>query len=151
MGAVTYPDPTVVTFVQEGFVPVHLLVKERADALAPFTPFWTPALYVLDGDGHQHRRAFGWHSPRDLIAELALAATEEAIFREDWPEAGQRVTAAVERCRGDAEREPEARYLKGIVAYKSTGDVERLKAAWSDLLDAFPASSWARKASIIKG
>lgn len=151
MGAVTYPDPAVVSFVQEAFVPVHLLVKERAEALEPFTPFWTPALYVLDGDGHQHRRAFGWHAPKDLIAELSLGGAAEAIFRQDWPEAGRRVGAALDRCRGDAEREPEARYLQGIVGYKSTGDVSELKAAWSELLDAFPASSWARKASIIKG
>lgn len=148
MDTVTYPDPTVVSFLSERFVPVHMHVAEQEQALAPYALPWTPGLVVLDADLRQHRRMIGYHTPRDLVAELSLAWLTEAVTRGAFEEARERARAAAERCKGDPEREAEARYYDVAAEYKLTGD--GLKRGWSALVDAFPGTTWARKVEFIR-
>lgn len=149
MGAVTYPHPDVVSFIDERFVPVKLHIAEQADAIEPYAVPWTPGLLVLDAGGRQHRRMVGYHLPEDLVAELALAWTVAAIEADDFAEAQARAKVAAERSKHDRERAAEARYWEAVVTYKLTGD--GLIDGWRGLVDAFPGTTWARKVeSIVK-
>lgn len=148
MGAVTYPHPTVISYLEERFVPVKLHVAERAQALQPFAVPWTPGLLVLDADLRQHRRSVGYHPPEDLMAELSLGRLTEALDRGEFDEARRRAREALDRCRGDPEREAEARYYGAAAEYKATGD--GLKKGWLELLEKCPGTTWARKVEFIK-
>lgn len=151
MGAVTYPDPLVIEFLSERFVPVRLHQVDEADAIKHFGVGWTPGLLVLDADGREHRRMFGFHPPADFVAELALGWLQEAIDRGHGREARERAQVALERTRGDPEREAEARYFAAVAEYKATRDGTKLKSGWLELLDACPGTTWARKVEFIRG
>lgn len=148
MDTVTYPDKSVISFLEERFVPVKLHVAEQEAALEPYAVPWTPGLIVLDHDLRQHRRMVGFHPPRDLVAELALGRLTEALARGEFEVARHRAREALERCKGDPEREAEARYYGAAAEYKATGD--GLKKGWVELLDACPGTTWARKVEFIK-
>jgi hypothetical protein len=150
MGAVTYPDPAVKKFLDAKFVAVQVHTEDQADVADELAAGWTPALIVLDAEGRQHRRAFGYHGPKELIAELSLAELQAAIDAGDHAKADGLAVSTLEACRGDAEREPEARYFAGVAAYKASGRVPKLLKAWNELIDAFPQSAWAKKVSFIR-
>lgn len=151
MGAVTYPDPLVIEFLNERFVPVRLHLVDEAATVKTLAVGWTPGLVVLDPDGRQHRRMFGFHPPADFVAELALGWLMEAIDRGHGPQARERAKVALERTRGDPEREAEARYFAAVAEAKATRDTSRLKAGWLELLDACPDTTWARKVEFVRG
>ncbi len=151
MGAVTYPDPIVIEFMSERFVPVRVNQQEEAAALRPFSVGWTPGLLVLDPEGRQHRRAFGFHPPVDFVAELALGWLHDAIDRGQGEAACERARVALDRTRGDPEREAEARYFLAVAEYKATRDPARLTSGWLELLDACPDTTWARKVEFVRG
>lgn len=96
MGAVTYPDPLVIEFLNERFVPVRLHLVDEAATVKTLAVGWTPGLVVLDPDGRQHRRMFGFHPPADFVAELALGWLMEAIDRGHGPQARERAKVALE-------------------------------------------------------
>lgn len=149
MGAVTYPNPEVASFIEERFVPVKLHVVEHEAALEPYAVPWTPGLFVLDAGGRQHRRLIGFHEPDDFIAELALGWTVAAIEEGDYAEADGRVKVALERTRHDRERCAEAHYWQAVVTYKLTND--GLLAGWGKLVAKFPDTQWAKKAEPFVG
>lgn len=151
MGAVTYPDPLVTGFLNERFVPVRLHQVDEIESVKKLGVGWTPGLVVLDADGRQHRRMFGFHPPTDFVAELALGWLHEAIGRGHGPQARERAKEALERTRGDPEREAEARYFSAVAEYKATRDGTKLKSGWLELLDACPDTTWARKVEFIRG
>lgn len=148
MDTVTYPHPTVISFLEQRFVPVKLHVADKADALEPYAIPWTPGLIVLDAELHQHRRMVGYHPPRDLIAELSLARLIEALARGEFVEAHELVPDTIDRCRGDLEREAEARYFGAAAEYKATGD--GLKKGWVELTEKCPGTTWAKKVEFIR-
>jgi hypothetical protein len=143
MGAVTYPNLEVASFIEERFVPVKLHVVDDEATLQPFAVPWTPALFVLDAGRRQHRRIIGFHDPDDVIAELALGWTVAAIEEGDFAEAQGRVQVALERARHDRERLAEARYWQVVIGYKLTHD--GLIVGWRKLVDELPGTHWARK------
>lgn len=150
MGAVTYPDPMVIEFMSERFVPVRVNIEEEAAALRTYSVGWTPGLLVLDIEGRQHRRSFGFHPPADFVSELALGWLHEAIGHGHADAACERARVAIERARGDPEREAEARYFMAVAEYKATNDASRLKSRWLEMLDALPDTTWARKVEFIR-
>lgn len=52
---------------------------------------------------------------------------------------------------GDPHREPEALYWKAVAAFAVSGDREDLTGGGEPLLDGFPESEWAKKASYVRG
>lgn len=150
MGTGTYPDPSVIHYIEEHFIPVQLNVVEHPEVVDRFNSPWTPTLIVEDAYGREHWRTHGYLDPKRLLAELALARLKDAINRRDFAAAGGRASEALERAKGDSSREPEAIYWAGVVAYKSTGDVDNLLKEWNRLLDAFPESEWAKRVEFLR-
>src|SRR5688500_3800216 len=143
MDTVTYPHPDVVSFLEQSFVPAHFHVTEQADVLEPYAIVWTPGLIVLDAEGRQLRRFFGWHGPKELLAELSLACVEAAVEREDFDAAHQRLSDAKRHAAGDREREAEALYFEAVVAYKRSGEAKDLIGGWQRLMRDFAGTTWA--------
>src|ERR1051326_4359621 len=126
MGAVTYPNPEVGRSIAQHFVPVQFNVVEQPEVMDRFNTPWTPTLLVEDAQGREHRRAQGYHDPKRFLGEMALARLKEAIDRRDFEVAVERTREALERTKGDAYREPEARYWAAVAGYKATNDPKHL-------------------------
>lgn len=151
MGERTYPDETAKSFLEEHFVPVRFNTIEEPEVEAGFDSGWTPTLIVEDPDGREHRRSQGYLDVRRFIGELSLARLKDTIDRHDYETASELAKEALEQTAGDPEREPEALYWKAVAAFEITGDREDLTNGWEPLLDKFPDSEWAKKASYIRG
>lgn len=150
MGAVTYPDPRVQEEINKHFVPVQFNVVEQPDVMDRFNTPWTPTLIIQDAEGREYRRSQGYLDAARFIAEVALARLVSAIDRRDYQEAVARIDEVIDRTQGDPAREPEALYWAAVARYKASDDPSRLVEGWNTLLDRFPDSEWARKASFIR-
>lgn len=150
MGAVTYPNPDVQRYIEQHFIPVQFNVAEQPEVIDRFNSAWTPSLIVQDADGREYRRSLGYLDPHRFLGEMSLARLMESVHRRDFKAAHERATEALDRTKGDASREPEARYFAAVTAYKVGGDVEKLRDGWNRLLDQFPDSDWAKKAEFIR-
>src|SRR5438552_8606740 len=150
MGAVTYPNPEVERYIKQNFVPVQFNVVEQPDVMDRFNAAWTPTLIVQDADGREHRRSQGYLDPQRFLAEMSLARLQTAIDRHDLSAAKELEKDALERCKGDPQREPEAMYWVSVAEYKSSNDPNKLMEGWNRLLDQFPQSEWAKRAEFIR-
>lgn len=150
MGTVTYPDKAVEDFIAEHFVAVRFNVVEDPGVFERFGASWTPTVIIQDANGHEHRRSVGYLDPKRFMGELALAWLKDAIDRHDWAAAGERLPEVKRVTAGDREREPEAYYWSGMVAFEGTHEMPDLVNGWAPLLDKFPDSEWAMKASYVR-
>jgi hypothetical protein len=150
MGAVTYPNADVRRDVEEHFIPVQLNVQDDPGVIDEFNSAWTPTVLVQDAEGREFRRSFGYLDADRLRGELALGRLHQAIHRRDIDRARERAGEALDRTKGDAVREPEARYFAAVATYEATKDVNQLKEDWNRLLDDFPENDWAKKAEFIR-
>ena len=146
-----FPDPEVERYIEEHFAPVRFNTIERPEMEAALGSGWTPTLIVEDADGNEHRRSQGYLDANRLIGQLSLARLQTALDRRDFEAASALSEEALRHASGDPEREPEAMYWSAVAAYKLSGDDrEKLVAGWSKLLDRFPESEWAKRASYIR-
>jgi hypothetical protein len=151
MGERTYRDEAAKSYLEWGFVPVRFNTIEESEVEAGFDSGWTPTLIVEDPEGREHRRSQGYLDVRRFVGELSLARLKDTIDRHDYETASELAEEALERTAGDPEREPEALYWKAVAAFEVTGDRDDLIGGWEPLLDKFPDSEWAKKASYIRG
>ncbi|MFI5331819.1 MAG: thioredoxin family protein [Desulfobaccales bacterium] len=86
MGAVTHPDERVARFISLNFVPVQVQTSNQM-LMQRFAVSWTPTLLVLDSDGREHYRTWGFFSPEDLVATFLTAKGRWALGTDQLPEA----------------------------------------------------------------
>lgn len=151
MGELTYPDGTANSYLERHFVPVRFNTLEEPEIEAGFDSGWTPTLIVEDPEGREHRRSQGYLDVRRFVGELSLARLKDAIDRHDYETASRLAEEALGRTAGDPEREPEALYWKAVAAFEVTSDRDDLTGGWEPLLNEFPDSEWAKKASYVRG
>jgi tetratricopeptide (TPR) repeat protein len=144
MGAVTYPDERVVTFILENLIPLQ--VKSDAQPLATdFNVKWTPTLVTLDSDGKEHHRTVGFLPPEELVPSLLLGIAKCHFDRERYEEALKALSRLLESYpKSDAA--PEAIFLRGVSLYKSTHNPKPLKEAYEKLQAEYPSSEWTKRA-----
>jgi tetratricopeptide (TPR) repeat protein len=148
MDAVTYPRPETERLLTRHFVPLRLPLAENADMARRFDVRWTPAFVVLDDQEKDHYRAFGYHPPEDFEHLLRVARGTIDFSRGDYSSALAWFATAADDVRDSALR-PEALYWQGVCRYK-LGDKDGMSQAWNRLLDHYPKSLWARRASFIR-
>ena len=144
MGAVTYPNARVISFLNKEVVPLRLDPHgPRADAL--FIR-WTPSLLTLDKNGAEHRRQVGFLPPEHFLPGLMLGNAKVAFARADFAGA----LAWLEKILAQHAQSfaaPEAVYMRGICLYRTTKDASNLKKAWQRLGEQYPQSEWAVRSS----
>jgi tetratricopeptide (TPR) repeat protein len=148
MDAVTYPNAESERILNEEFVAFKPQI-DRNEALARrFFVGWTPGIVFLDGQENLHHRAFGFHPPEEFAALLRVGRGTIEFHRGDF----QAALATFSRAADDVRRgeiQAEALYWQGVSRYK-TGDKDGMARAWNRLLDLFPESLWAKRASFIR-
>lgn len=150
MGAVTYPNADVEAEIKKDFVPVQYNVVEQPESMEKFHARWTPTLIFEDSHGDEIRRSEGYLDPQRMLGELALARVKAAVEAGDFQKAKDLAPTAISTTEGDATRAPEALYWSAVAAYKSANDPSHLVEGWNRLMDTYPDSEWAKKASFIR-
>ena len=148
-----WPDSRVIEFVSQHYQPARVHVGDDA---ADFRRFgerygaqWTPTILMLDHEGNEAHRIEGFVDADEMLAQFALGRGHIAFKRNDWKEAEQRFREVVEMyATGDAAAE--ALYWAGAARYKTTHDANDLTRAFHALSERYPASAWAKKASVWK-
>jgi hypothetical protein len=144
MGAVTYPDERVAKFISLNFVPVQIQTSNQA-LMQRFAVSWTPALLVLDADGREHYRTWGFYSPEDLVATLLTAKARWALGTDQLPEA-RALFEEVISCYPAKDAAAEAMFFLGVAKFKVSHDPKHLREAYDQLRAKFPQSTWAKQA-----
>lgn len=146
-----YPDPRVVDFVQQRFIPVRAHVKEQAAEFKRlgerFGAQWTPNILIIDKGGQERHRIEGFLPADDFLAQLALGAAHAAFAAGDFSRAAQAFDEIV-RDYGQNDAAPEAQYWAGVSRYKGTGDASALKETAERFTGRYQDTSWAKKASV---
>ncbi len=144
MDAVTYPEPNVVRFVTEHFIPLRVPFNAEPYA-SEFNVKWTPTIVTLDSNGNEHFRTLGFLSSEDLIASLYLGIGKASFDTENLSEALEYFDDLLAEY-PKSEFAPEGIYLKGVSQYKSTDDPMPLKAAYEELSAKYPGNEWTKRA-----
>jgi outer membrane protein assembly factor BamD (BamD/ComL family) len=126
-------------------VKVH--IKEQKQTFERFNAQWTPTQVVLDPEGKERHRMEGFLPVDDLLAQLELGLAKIAFQHKAFGDAEKRFRSLGENHQATAAA-PEACYWAGVAAYKARNDVTALNATAKLLKEKYPASEWARKASV---
>jgi tetratricopeptide (TPR) repeat protein len=149
-----YPDPKVVRFIEENFIPVRVHVREDADEYkrlgARYGQQWTPTILILDPNGKERHRVEGFLPAGDLLAQLTLGLGHSAFARGEFAEAERRFREVVEKY-PETDAAPEALYWAGVAGYKATGDLAALHDTAREFQKRYRDTSWAKKASVWSG
>lgn len=144
MDAVTYPNEAVISFINQNVIPLRI-PSDQQPVSSEYRVSWTPALFLLDQDGHEHQATVGFLSPEELIPSLLLGIGNMYFHKDAFKEAlGFYETILTEHAVSDTA--PEAVFQRGVCRYKSTGDPKPLKEAYEQLNRDFPESTWTKRA-----
>lgn len=145
MDAVSYPQPSVIEFINKNLVPLQIPADDK-ELGSRYSAKWTPLLLLLDASGKEYYRTLGFFSPQELIPSLLLGLGKASFDRADRPAAIQSFERILKEYLQSGSA-PEAIYLKGVSGYIETHDVNHLKDLHKTLQRDFPASTWAMRAS----
>jgi tetratricopeptide (TPR) repeat protein len=144
MDAVTYPNESVIEFIQKYMIPLRVAFDAQPLS-TDFNLKWTPTLITLDADGKEHQRTVGFLPPEELIPSLMLGIAKSYFDRERFSEA----LSMLEKLLKDypkSDSAPEAIYLQGVCKYKGTHAPKPLKEAYEQLQAKYPSSEWTKRA-----
>ncbi|MFQ5956240.1 MAG: tetratricopeptide repeat protein [Candidatus Brocadiales bacterium] len=149
MEAVTYPDANVTELINSRFVPLKLHVGKDIELVKRFDVLWTPTIVVAEADGTVHHRFTGFLPPEEYRAQLVFGIAKTDFDKGNYPEASTQFKTVVAQY-PDCACAPEAQYWLGVSEFKRTGSADTMRAAWQELIEKYPDSVWATKASFIK-
>lgn len=153
MGAVTYPDERVTSFVNRHFAAAKINLSaprpEDRELLRSIKPQWAPVLLFYDSRATELRRTIGYLAPDDFLAELHVVLGLHEMLHGELESSHRHFRSAADDF-SDAAVAPEALFWAGAAAYKRGGkQYDALRADWLELQRRFPASSWARRADVL--
>ena len=144
MGAVTYPDQAVISFISENMIPLQVLFDAKPLS-SDFNVKWAPTLVTLDTDGKEHHRTVGFLAPEELIPSQLLGMAKAYFETDRFDEALANLEQLLEKY-PKSDSAAEAIYLRGVCRYKSTQDAKPLKEAYEQLAADYPSSEWTKRA-----
>jgi TolA-binding protein len=146
-----YTDDRVKDLIASRFVPVRIHVKENAaewkTLSSDFGVLWTPTTLIVATDGEEKHRIEGFLPADDFLSQIELGLAHAAFNRGDYP-ASERLFRDVTGKYPDTDAAPEAVYWAGVSRFRATDDPAALKETNTEVSRRYPASSWAKKASV---
>lgn len=143
MGAVTYPTPAIIDFLNQEAVPLRL-PYDREPYAEQFWVRWTPALFVLDPYGHPHQAHIGYLAPEHFLAQVLLGQAKVRIAHRRFNDA----LASLERLLTDQAQSfsaPEAVYLRALCRYRTSQNPHHLRVGHQILQAEYPGSDFASR------
>jgi len=146
MDAVTYPNTTVVEFIQRNMIAVRIAADKRNQPiLDAFQIKWTPTLISLDKDGKEHFRTEGFLRPERLIASLMLGIGRIHLDKGEYKQAVSEFDKLLAQYPTN-DFAPQAVYYRGVSLSKATNDLKPMKEAYDRLTAEYPTSEWTERA-----
>ena len=146
-----WPDPRVVKFVEENFLPTRVHVRDDSALFQKFGEQygaqWTPTILELDSQGVERHRIEGFLPLDDFLPQLMLGRAQIAFAEEKWDEAERRFRQIVDEF-PESDAAPEALYWAGVAPYKGTHDPASLGATAQAFKERYQGTPWAKKASV---
>jgi len=146
---VTYPNTAVVDFINKYFVPLQVNLQSDSNLPARHRVFWTPTIVILDADGIEYYRFYGFLPPDEFIPQLQFGLARMALEKLNFRQASIELKGIVGK-HPKSDIAPEAQYWLAVSEYKSTHNVDILLGAWRKLKKDYPDSIWAKKVSFVK-
>jgi hypothetical protein len=146
-----WPDPRVVKFVTDNFIPSRVHVRDDSALFQKYGEKygaqWTPTILELDSEGTERHRVEGFLPNDDFLSQLMLGRAKIAFAEEKWDEAETRFREIVDQF-PDTDAAPEALYWAGVCPYKATHDASSLRQTATEFEHRYQGTSWAKKASV---
>ena len=144
MDAVTYPQQSVVEFVEHNLVPLRVAFDAQPLA-SDFAVTWTPTLVIIDSQGKEHHRTIGFFNSEALIPSLLLGLGKVEYDNNNFKGALDYLEKLVAEF-PESDSAPEAIFLVGVSRYKNTSNPLPLKEAYEQLQKTYPSSTWTKRA-----
>jgi hypothetical protein len=145
LDAVTYPQPSVASFIAEHFVPVRLLLNRSQDQIHFRTHrvIWTPSIVIADRRGVGHYQSPGYLPPKLFLhmLRIGLGRALTAWMRYDDAVTHLEVVASDQ----ESALAPEALYWLGVAWYLKERRRAPMMRAWNRLREQYPQSVWAAR------
>jgi len=148
-----YPDPRVVRFITQNFIPVRVHVRDQAADFQRlgerYGAHWTPTILELGPDGEEMHRVEGFVEAPELLAQLTLGLGEGAFKSKRWKDAERHFREVVTQY-PKSDTAAEALYWAGVSRYRATNDASALAETAAAFAKRYSDSTWAKKSSIWK-
>jgi hypothetical protein len=147
MGAVTYPNEQVSRIIRENFIPVQINIVDHPEFIDRFHAHWTPTLFIIDPEGVEHKRQWGYTLPEQFVPDLLMGLAYTSLDNKHYEEADKRFQRVVDEY-PDSFDAPEALYMVGVSKYRTTDDGNYLEQYWNEVMERYPDSRWAQAGDI---
>ncbi|MEB2309311.1 MAG: thioredoxin family protein [Candidatus Brocadiaceae bacterium] len=145
----TYPDATVIEFINKNFIPLQINMQSGFDLPSKYRVFWTPTILVLDPLGIEYYRFNGFLPPDEFLPQLYFGLGFMALEMQNCKTASVLLKSVVDRY-PRSNIAPEAQYWYGVSEYKTSHNVDALLNAWRKIKKDYSHSIWATKVSFVK-
>ena len=145
MDTVTYPQPSVASFITQHFVPVRLLLNRSQDQVHFRTHrvIWTPTTVIADRRGVGHYQSPGYLPPELFLSMLHIGLGRALTAWMRYDEAAAHFEAV--GAEPHNQLAPEALYWLGIAWYLKDRQRASMMQAWRQLRTQYPDSVWAAR------
>jgi len=144
----TYPNNDVASYINKHFVPVQLNQSQNRNFFEGNKIFWTPTLTVCDQQGQEQYRWVGYLPPEEFLPKVKLAHAWLAMLSQEWIKAAD-ILNEVASIHSKSLVAPDALYWLGVAKWKASRDFTDLSKPWADLMERYPRSEAALKASCL--
>lgn len=145
MEEVTYTSEAVMSFIKEYLIPLRI-DWDKKESYERYHAIWSPTLFVLDHHGNEVQRNVGFLEPGKFIALMHLGIGKVFMTTGEFDAANVHFKRLIEQY-PESSAVPEAIYFRGVNLFKQKDDLSQMKLAYEELLNRYPASSWARRAA----
>jgi hypothetical protein len=144
----TYPEKKVVDFVSENFVPVQLNQSQNPEFFKQNKIIWTPTLTVCNVQGEEQVRWIGYLPPEEFLPKTKFALAWLMMLDQNYAQSAV-ILKEIMSSHKDSLLVPAALYWLGVANWKVSGDFAGLSNAWTSLMEIYPNSEAAQKASCL--
>lgn len=146
---VTWADPRIIEMVGKIVVPFQFAIEDNPELCARHGVVWRPTVLWCSGEGQVGHRVVGYLPPSEMLAQLPLGVGKVRFVQGRWADAEKNFSAVADTYPG-TEAAPEAQYWLGASRYQRERKPDGLIDAWTTLMDRWPGSRWATRASVIR-
>jgi hypothetical protein len=142
LDTVTYPQPSIESFIAAHFVPVKLLLNRPQDQahFRAHRVIWTPTVVILDRRGIGYYQSPGYLPPELFLNMLRIGLGRALTAWMRYDEAATHFEAAAADLHNQLA--PEALYWLGVAWYLKDRRRASMMRAWNRLRQEHPASIW---------
>lgn len=144
----TYPEKSVIDFVNENFIPVQLNQRQNPELFKQNKVIWTPTVTICDSRGAEQFRWIGYLPPEEFMPKAKFAPAWLAMLDQNFSQASI-ILKEIVSLHKNSLTAPEAMYWLGVADWKVSRDFADLSNSWTSLMEIYPNSEAARKASCL--